>query len=168
MLVAEVFYAMTSTITRKVPPVALVRAINPFARLLLRTPLPGLIDPPVLLLHVTGRKSGLRYDIPIGYVSVEDRLVLVTIARWRVNLRGGADVEVTRHGIRRPMHALLDEDPASVAVAYDSVISHLGWEKAAKQLGIATAHGHRPTLLELRVAAQTYGWSVITLTAHGH
>lgn len=65
-------------------------------------------------------------------------------------------------------HALLDEDPAAVAVAYDSVIEHLGWPRASRQLGIATAHGQRPTLLELRVAAQVGRWAVITLTAPGH
>jgi hypothetical protein len=158
---------MTSVITRKVPPAALVRAINPVARLLLRSPLHGVLDPTVLLLHVTGRKTGRRYDIPIGCTALNDRIILVTIARWRVNLRGGGDVEVTRHGVRRPMHALLDENPASVAVAYDSVIEHLGWPAAARQLGIKTDHGQRPTLLELRVAAQSYGWAVITLTAPG-
>jgi F420H(2)-dependent quinone reductase len=153
-----------TTITRNVPPTALVRAVNPLARLLLRSPLHRLLDRGVVLLHVTGRKTGRHYDIPVGYTAIEGRLVLVSTARWRVNLRGGADVEVTRHGIRRPMHALLDEDPASVAVAYESVIEHLGWAKASRQLGIATPGGKRPTLLELRVAAQTYGWSVITLT----
>lgn len=158
---------MTS-ITRNVPPTALVRAVSPVARLLLRSPAHGLLDPAVLVLHVTDRKTGRHYDIPIGYTSIEGRLILVTDARWRVNLRGGADVAVTWHGRRRPMHALLDEDPAAVAVAYDSVIGHLGWPKAARQLGIATDHGHRPTLLELRVAAQAHGWSVITLTAPGH
>jgi hypothetical protein len=167
MLVTEVLFTMTSTITRNVPPAALVRAINPLARLLLRSPAHGLLDPTVLLLHVTGRKTGRSYDIPVGYASVDDRLILVTVARWRVNLRGGADVEVTWRGRRRLMHALLDEDPASVAVVYDSVIEHLGWQKASRQLGIATPHGHRPTLLELRVAAQTYDWSVITLSRPG-
>jgi len=159
---------MTSIITKNAPPAALVRAVNPLARLVLRSPLHGVLDPAVLVLHVTGRKTGRHYDIPVGYTSVADRLVLVTAARWRVNLRGGADVEVTRHGTRRRMRALLDEDPAAVAVAYQSVIAQLGWPKAARQLGIATSHEHRPTLLELRVAAQHYGWSVITLTAPGH
>lgn len=154
---------MTS-ITRNVPPVALVRAVNPVARLALRSPAHGLLDETVLLLRVTGRKTGRNYDIPISYTAIEDRLILVTGARWRVNLRGGADVQVTRYGVRRPMRAVLDEDPASVAVTYQSVIDHLGWPKAAHQLGITTRHGHRPTLLELRVAAQTYGWAVITLT----
>lgn len=160
---AEVL-AMTSTITRNVPPAALLRVINPLARLLLRSPLHRLLDPAVLLLHVTGRKTGRSYDIPVGYTSIEGRLILITSARWRVNLRGGANVEVTRHGCRRPMHALLDEDPASVAVACESVIDHLGWPKATRQLGIKTPDGRRPTLLELRVAAQEHGWAIVTLT----
>jgi hypothetical protein len=63
------------------------------------------------------------------------------------------------------MLALLDEDPASVAASYESVIEHLGWQKAARQLGLKTPREQRPTLLELRAAAQRYGWSVITLTA---
>lgn len=159
---------MTSTITRNIPPAGLVRAINPGARLLLRSPMHGLLDQTVLVLHVTGRKTGRRYDIPIGYTSIEDRLILVTVDGWRINLRGGADVEVTRHGRRLPMHAMLDEEPASVAVTYDSVIQRLGWEQASRQLGIKTSHGRRPTLLELRVAAQKDGWSVITLTPPGH
>lgn len=160
---------MTSTsIARNVPPAALVRAINPVARLLLRSPAYGLLGPTVLLLHVTGRKTGVRYDIPVGCISIDDRLIVVTVARWRVNLRGGTDVEVTWRGRRRPMHALLDEDPASVAVAYDSIIERLGWPLASRRLGIATPHGRRPTVLELRVAAETYGWSVITLTPVGH
>jgi hypothetical protein len=57
---------------------------------------------------------------------MEGRLAVVTVARWRVNLRGGADVEVTRHGCLRPMHALLDEDPASVAVSYQAMIDRIG------------------------------------------
>lgn len=154
---------MTS-ITMSARSAPLVRAVNPAARLLLRSPLHGLLDADVILLHVTGRKTGRHYDIPISCTSVEGRLILVTRARWRVNLRGGTDVEVTRYGHRQPMHALLDEDPASVAVAYAAVIAHLGWPKASRQLGLATPHGRRPTLLELRVAAQEYGWSVITLT----
>jgi hypothetical protein len=125
----------------------------------------GLADKTTVLLHVTGRKTGRCYDIPIGYREIDGRLVMITIARWRVNLRGGADVEVTWHGRRRPMRAMLEEDPAAVAVAYQSVIDHLGWPRAARQLGISTPGDHQPTMVELRDAAAEYGWSVVTLTA---
>ncbi len=155
---------MTSTVTRSVPPPPLTKMGNPVVSLLLRSPMHGVLDSAVLLLHVTGRKTGRRYDIPVGYTEVDGRLTIVTIAGWRVNLRGGGDVEVTMRGCRRAMHALLTEDPAAVAVSYQTVIERLGWEKARRHLGISTRDGRPPTVLELRDAAREYGWSVITLT----
>jgi hypothetical protein len=116
------------------------------------------------VLRLTGRKTGRRYDIPVGYVDMEGKLAVVTVATWRVNLRGGADVEVTLHGRLRPMHALLEEDPAAVAVSYQVMIERLGWKKAQRQLGISLPGGRGPTALELNDAAREYGWSVITLT----
>jgi len=71
---------------------------------------------------------------------------------------------VTRHGRLRPMHALLDEDPASVAVSYQAMIDRIGLKKAQRQLGISLPGGRAPTALELKDAAREYGWSVITLT----
>ena len=145
------------------PPPALVKMGNPLVRMLLGSPLHGALDGSFLVLHLVGRKTGRRYNIPVGYVDMEGRLAVVTVARWRVNLRGGADVEVTRHGRLRPMHALLDEDPASVAVSYQAMIDRIGLTKAQRQLGISLPGGRAPTALELKDAAREYGWSVITL-----
>jgi hypothetical protein len=152
---------MTSTVKRSVPPPSLVKMGNPLVRVLLGSPLHGVLDDSFLVLHLTGRKTGRRYDIPVGYVAMEGKL---TVARWRVNLRGGADVGVTLRGRLRPMHALLEEDPASVAVSYQAMIGRIGWEKAQRQLGISRPGGQAPTVLELNDAAREYGWSVITLT----
>ena len=113
------------------PPPTLVKMGNPLVRMLLGSPLHGMLDHSFLVLHLTGRKTGRRYDIPVGFVDMEGRLTVVTLARWRVNLRGGADVEVTLRGCLRLMHALLEEDPASVAVSYQAMINRIGWEKAS-------------------------------------
>jgi hypothetical protein len=155
---------MTSTVKRSVPPPALVKMGNPLVRLLLGSPLHGMLDDSFLVLHLTGRKTGRRYNIPVGYVDGEGKLTVVTIARWRGNLRGGADVEVTLHGRLRPMHALLEEDPAAVAVSYQAMIARIGRNKAQHQLGISLPAGRAPTTLELTDAAREYGWSVISLT----
>ncbi len=155
---------MTSTMKRSVPPAALVKMGNPFVRAFLGSPLHGLLDDSFLVLHLTGRKTGRRYDIPVTYVDLEGKFIIVTVAKWRVNLRGGADVEVTLHGHRRPMHALIEEDPASVAVSYQAMIDRVGLKKAQRQLGISLPGGRAPTALELKDAAREYGWSVITLT----
>ena len=155
---------MTSTVKRSVPPPTLVKMGNPLVRVVLDSPLHGMLDHSFLVLHLTGRKTGRRYDIPVGYVDMEGKRIVVTAARWRVNLRGGADVEVTLRGCLRPMHALLEQDPASVAVSYQAMIDRIGWKKAQRQLGISSPGGRAPTLLELSDAALEYGWSVITLT----
>jgi hypothetical protein len=155
---------MTSTVKRSVPPPTLVKMGNPLVRLVLGSRLHGVLDDSVLVMHLAGRKTGRRYDIPVGYVDMEGKLTVVTVAKWRVNLRGGADVEVTLRGRRRPMHALLEEDPASVAVSYQAMIDRIGWKKAQRQLGISLPGGQAPTVPELKEAAREYGWSVITLT----
>lgn len=156
---------MNSTVRQTVPPPALVRLGNPLVSVTLRSPLHGLLDPSMLLLHVTGRKTGREYAIPVNYMDIDGRLTIVTVARWRVNLRGGAAVDVTLHGRRRRMRARLDEDPASVAVTYRTIIDHLGWPKASRHLGISVPGGQPPNVLDLKRAASQYGWSVITLTA---
>jgi len=153
-----------TTIQRTVPPRVLIRLGNPVVRVLLRSPLHGMLDPSVLLLHVTGRKTGHEYAIPVNYVDIDGQLIVVTVARWRMNLRDTRDVEVTWRGRRRPMHARLDEDPASVAVSYRQIIDRLGWPKAARHLGISVAGGMAPSLLELKDAASEYDWSIIKLT----
>jgi hypothetical protein len=142
----------------------MVKMGNPLVRMLLDSPLHEVLDDSFLVLHLTGRKTGRRYDIPVGYVDMGGRLIVVTVARWRVNLRGGADVEVTLRGCPRRMHALLDEDPASVAVSYQAMIGRIGYKKAQRQLGISVSRGRAPTILELKDAAHEYGWSVIVLS----
>jgi hypothetical protein len=153
-----------TNVKRNGPPLLLIRLGNPWVRLVLRSPLHGLLDSSVLLLHVTGRKTGRRYNIPVNYEDIDGRLTVVTVARWRLNLRGGADIEVTWRGGRWRMHALLDEDPASVAVTYRTMIDRLGWPKASRRLGISVPGGQPPGVLDLKDAAAEYGWSVITLT----
>jgi hypothetical protein len=107
---------MASTVKRAVPSPTLVKMGNPLVRALLGSPLHGVLDGSFLVLHLTGRKTGRRYHIPVGYVDMGGKLTVVTVARWRVNLRGGADLDVTLRGCTRPVHAVLEEDPASVAV----------------------------------------------------
>lgn len=43
-----------------------------------RSPLRGLIDGKVLVLTVTGRKSGKRYRVPLNYVRDRDALICFT------------------------------------------------------------------------------------------
>jgi deazaflavin-dependent oxidoreductase (nitroreductase family) len=77
---------------------------------LLRSPLRGLADRGLLLVTVTGRRTGLRYTIPVGYLRAgEHVVVLVSKAsrkQWWRNYRDPAPVELwlrgeARHGVAR-------------------------------------------------------------------
>lgn len=156
---------MTSGITHNVPPQGFIDLVNPLVRLTLRSPLHAVLDPALITLHVRGRRTGRRYDIPVGYVGMDDRLVVVTQHRWRANLRGGSDVGVTHQGRCTPMHAELDEVPASVARTLFEVIDRIGWKAARPQLGLVIESRRTPTVPELQEAVRECGLAVITLTA---
>ncbi|MEP6463283.1 MAG: hypothetical protein ABJC62_07695 [Frankiaceae bacterium] len=53
-------------VERVKPPRFLVKMINPVMRRVLSSPLHGLVSRHVLLLELTGRRTGRRYAIPVG------------------------------------------------------------------------------------------------------
>jgi hypothetical protein len=154
---------MTATIQRKVPPQRLITAVNPLVRLALRSPLHRWLDDSVLMLHVVGRSTGHRYDIPVGFTDLGDRLVVVSQHRWRRNLRGGVDLDITRFGRRCPMHAELDEDPNSVADTVAKVLEWIGASEIKRRMGIML-DGDEPSRSELIHAVREFDLGMITLT----
>lgn len=137
--------------------------MNPLVRIALRSPLHRLLDDALVILHVTGRRSGRGYDIPVGFVERDDGLLVITQHRWRRNLRGGADVQVTRFGRRVTMHADLDEDPARVAAVLRSTIDDIGRDGARRQLGLVIDPGADPDIDELTDAASEFDLALVTL-----
>jgi hypothetical protein len=156
---------VTTTIDRVVPPQRLITAVNPLVRWALRSPLHRWLDGSVLILHVLGRRTGRRYDIPVGLTDLGDRLVVITQHRWRRNLRGGRDVQVTRFGHRRWMRATLDDDPATVADTIAEFLGRFGAAGTKRRLGIVIAGDTAPTHDELSAAARSFDLGIITLTA---
>lgn len=81
------------------------RTVNPVLRVLLRSPAHGLVSGHLMLLTVTGRKSGRTFTFPVGYHQDGDRLRVnldwPERKRWWRNLRGGAPVTVVLRGVRR-------------------------------------------------------------------
>jgi hypothetical protein len=155
---------MTDVITRTIPPQRLVNGVNPAVRAFLRSPLHGAVDDSLLMLHVTGRRTGRRYDIPVGYLPLDGRFLVVTQHSWRANLRGGADLDVTHHGSRQRMHADLDENPDSVASVLRPVIEQIGRQAARRRLGLQIAVDRTPTQAELAAAVQEFDLATIILT----
>lgn len=137
--------------------------MNPLVRLALRSPVHRWLDDSVLMLHVVGRSTGHRYDIPVGFIDLGDRLIVVSQHRWRRNLRGGVNLDITRFGRRCPMHAELDEDPISVAATVAKVLERFGAPEIRRRMGILL-DGDEPTRSELVHAVREFDLGMITLT----
>ena len=144
------------------PPAALLKVGNAMFRTLLRSPLHGVVSGSFVVLHVTGRKTGRRYDVGVGRHDVEGGLLVVTSVPWRKNFAGGAPLEVTVGGRRRPAHGDLLEDPDVVADLYLAQIERLGW-KRGNRLGIKINVGRTPTHEELADAVRRDNLSVVRI-----
>ncbi|MGB7818149.1 MAG: nitroreductase/quinone reductase family protein [Ornithinibacter sp.] len=119
----------------------------------------------LMLLHVTGRRSGRVYSTPVAYHRRPDgRLLVLTSSGWRFNLRGRPTaVEVTLFGRRLPATAVLVEDPDAVADVYGELIEAVGVAKANRRLGIRINLDRAPTHGELCEAARRDHLSVLHL-----
>ncbi|MGS0685195.1 nitroreductase/quinone reductase family protein [Nakamurella sp. GG22] len=155
---------MTTAISRNVPPQKLINIINPVVRAIAGSALHGTVDSALLVLHIVGRRSGRRYDIPVGYVDVDGQRIVVTQHLWRVNLRDATDVEVTYRGRRGAMRVELDENPATVAETLLRIIERVGWKAASRTVGLKVTVGRTPTVAELEAATREFHLATVTLT----
>lgn len=78
-----------------------MRILNVVPKLVLRSPLHGLIDGDLMLLGFAGRASGRRYLVPVSYVEDEGALLIGTDRPWRKNIRTGDWLRVWLKGRER-------------------------------------------------------------------
>ncbi|MGP3915979.1 nitroreductase/quinone reductase family protein [Nonomuraea sp. 10N515B] len=92
------------------------RLVNPVVAWLLRTPLHDLLSRRIVLLTVTGRRSGAAIRLPVQYERDGDTLTVVTSPRrlWWRNLEGGAPVQLVLEGVVWDGHATVRREPAPV------------------------------------------------------
>ncbi|HXQ22562.1 MAG TPA: nitroreductase/quinone reductase family protein [Candidatus Acidoferrales bacterium] len=84
---------------------ALVRLsmrLNPLVAAILRSPLHWLLSPGLMLITVTGRKSGRRYTIPVGYHQAADAVIVMVgeapSKTWWRNYRDPGPIELRLRG----------------------------------------------------------------------
>jgi hypothetical protein len=165
---------MTSTIQRARPVIeteplhtTLLKITNPVFTVLLQSPLHRLLDvafrPRLLLLSITGRRTGRRYRIVVARHDLDGRVCVLTSMPWRLNARGGADAEATYDGTTRRVRAVLIEDPDEVADAYAREIRRIGRKAARRQLGVRINVERTPTQAELVDAVTRAHLSIIRL-----
>jgi deazaflavin-dependent oxidoreductase (nitroreductase family) len=93
------------------------RTVNPVVKGLLSSPLHRVASGSLLLITVTGRRSGREYTFPTGYREQGDR-VLITVGwperkRWWHNLTEPAPVRVRLRGEERTGTAVARGDERS-------------------------------------------------------
>ncbi len=157
--------AARPAVERVRPPKAPYRVVNRIMRWLLTDPRRSRrVGRHLLLLQVTGRKTGRLLVFPVAYREAgEGRLLVLTNSPWRVNLRGTPKVTVTLFGRDRPARAQLVEDPDGVAVVYRQLIEETGYATAGRRMGIRINVPRTPTLGELADAARRDGLALIYL-----
>lgn len=135
------------------PPDWLVSVVNPVLRTLLRSPLHGLASDHLVLLTVTGRKTGTEYIFPVGYEQHDGTLTVISHdTNWWKNLRdGGQDVALVLRGERRTGHATVEMGNARVAAHVHDYLERNG-VGAAGRAGLSIDGDEVPPEAELREA----------------
>jgi len=112
-------------------------------RFVLRTPLGRLVRP-FALLEFSGRRSGRRYCVPVGWHESDDGPVVLTPSPWRINFAGGAHITAHYRGRRQHMTGILVTDPATVAAVLQSMFAS-GTSPRSMGLEVATGHTITPS-----------------------
>jgi F420H(2)-dependent quinone reductase len=90
------------------------RIVNVPMRAVLGLPIPTPLSGRLMLLYLTGRKTGKRYRQPVSYVRDGDQLLTPGGGRWRLNLREGEPVRVRLRGRDRTFRPHLVSDPGEI------------------------------------------------------
>jgi hypothetical protein len=149
------------------PPAALLRAMNPVMRLLLRTPLAGPMRQQMMVVNVTGRKTGRRYSIPVSAHRIDNTLYAITSAPWKNNFRDGATAEVLHKGKTTTVRGELITDSAAVADLARRCAESYGIKRAQTMLGLKFRDQRIPTLDEFTEAAERDHLAAIRLIPAG-
>ena len=100
---------------------------NDFMAWVLRSPFHGLLSNGMMLITVTGRKTGRSYTTPVGYYEEGGYLWVITSRdrTWWKNLQGGAVVELLLK--RKPVQGFadVDLDAASVEARMVEYLRHV-------------------------------------------
>lgn len=137
---------MSGLVREARPPTLLVAVLNPVLRLALRTRL-GRMVRPCALLEFTGRRSGRRFRVPVGWHDAEGtRVVFSPAPRWPTNFRGGRKATVHRLGRKHELVGFLVTDPDEVARALRIVLAA---GTPPRLIGLELPDGHQVTAADV-------------------
>lgn len=117
------------------------RIVNPFVLALLHSPLHPLLSGRLVLLRVTGRRSGRMFELPVGYV-LNDAGLVITVGsperkQWWRNIDGPTPITLVLGGRTRTGVAELLESGATtqVHIALSNELPHGRRRKRGGRVG---------------------------------
>ena len=140
-----------------------LRSINPFVSWILRSRFHRMVSGRLMLLTFTGRKTGERFTIPVGYTREGETLVLFSSYSWWKNLRGGAPVTVRLKDRERTGYAGVIEERAAVVEEVERLIAGHGRKEVGMMTGLALDTDPPPTTDEIAAALEGHVAIRITL-----
>ncbi len=135
------------------PPERLLRVANPTMGFLLHTPLVGSLRKQMMVVTVTGRRSGRKSAFPVNAHQVDGALYALTGAPWKNNFRDGAEAHIVYNGKNMHMHGELITDPVSVGELAHRCAASYGVKRAQAVLGLTFREPRMPTVGEFTEAA---------------
>jgi len=127
---------------------------------LLASPLRFLLSRRLLVVVVTGRRSGTVYRLPVGYVEHDGVLLVGTGGRWHRNLVAGQKIPIVLKGKKRWAHADVITDEARCAELYRDILA--GNPVHGRYVGISLQPDGSPKASDLREALAS-GVAVVRL-----
>ena len=134
-------------------PEPLFPILNRVMKVLLHSPLHGLMSGSIMVIHFTGRKSGQRRSTPVRYLRDDDGLFCLTGREtgWWPNFLAAAAVELQVAGKRlRATAQALPDDTGAKAAALGAMLARFPGDAAYH--GMALKRGHTPTDEQMRTA----------------
>lgn len=116
---------------------------NDFVSWLLRSPFHKVLSGGMILITVTGRKTGRKYSTPVGYYAEGEYLWIITSRnrKWWRNLKDGAGIELLLKRKLVEAFAEIEIEERSVEERMYEYLRHV--PQAAKPMGIRI-DGGRP------------------------
>ena len=141
--------SQTATASPTIPPF-----VNQAMKLVLRSPVHGMVSKSILLITFTGRKSGKTYTTPVSYSQHDDQVTIFTHAGWWKNLRSEAPVTLRIQG--RELQGLAQpvaEDKQAIAAGLAAHLREVPFD--AKYYGVSLDEYRNPRAEEIEKAVQT-------------
>ena len=136
---------------------------NDFMAWVLRSPFHGMLSNGMMLITITGRKTGKIYTTPVGYYVEGEHLWVITSRerKWWKNLQGGAQVNLLLK--RKPVQGIanVELDEKAVEARMVEYLRHV--PQAAKPMKIRVEDG-KPNPIDIAATAKDRLFVKIKLT----